>query len=125
MRHRLTRAAALGLALAALATPTAFAQQDLRSPDARDAARAALGPVQDLRSPDTRDVSVHYAPASAPAPVATDGSHGSTIALVLALTVIAGAAVVAVRRVPRRRLATAPADGTRTGAGAPVCRVST
>ena len=36
--HRFTRPAALGLALAALAAPTAGAQQDLRTPDARDAA---------------------------------------------------------------------------------------
>lgn len=34
--HRLTRSAALGLALAALAAPTAAAQQALRSPDTRD-----------------------------------------------------------------------------------------
>jgi hypothetical protein len=60
MRHqRITRSTALGLALAALAAPTAAAQQqDLRSPDTRDAARAAAtaaAPQQDLRSPDTRD----------------------------------------------------------------------
>jgi hypothetical protein len=57
--HRITRSTALGLALAALAAPTAAAQQqDLRSPDTRDAARAAAtaaGQQQDLRSPDTRD----------------------------------------------------------------------
>jgi hypothetical protein len=58
-QSRLTRSAALGLALAALAAPTAGAQQDLRSPDARDAAQAAEArqdqPAQDLRSPDARD----------------------------------------------------------------------
>jgi hypothetical protein len=58
-RNRLTRSAALGLTLAALAAPTAGAQQDLRSPDARDAARAAElaqdQPGRDLRSPDARD----------------------------------------------------------------------
>ncbi len=55
--HRLSRSAALALALAALAAPAATAQQDLRSPDAKDAARAAAGQSvpQDLRSPDTRD----------------------------------------------------------------------
>lgn len=56
--HRLIRSAALGLALAALAAPTA-AGVDLRSPDARDAARAAEArqdpPYVDLRSPDARD----------------------------------------------------------------------
>ena len=40
IRHRLSRSAALGLALAALAAPAAIAQQDLRSADAQDAARA-------------------------------------------------------------------------------------
>jgi hypothetical protein len=58
-QSRLTRSAALGLALAAVAAPTAGAQQDLRSPDARDAAQAAEArqdqPAQDLRSPDARD----------------------------------------------------------------------
>ena len=58
-RSRFTRSAALGLALAALAAPTAGAQQDLRSPDARDAAQAAEArqdqPAQDLRLPDARD----------------------------------------------------------------------
>lgn len=65
--HRLTHAAALGLTVAAVAAPMAAAQQqDLRSPDARDAAmsqetradnsRQGLpSPVQDLRSADTRD----------------------------------------------------------------------
>jgi hypothetical protein len=81
-RHRLARSAALGLALTALAastasantvdlrsqagtsslagTPSAAPRQDLRSADARDAARSADvrrgQPQQDLRSPDTRDL---------------------------------------------------------------------
>jgi hypothetical protein len=76
MNHRrLARSAALGLALTALAASTASAntvdlrsragttsaapRQDLRSADARDAARSAHArqgqPQQDLRSPDTRD----------------------------------------------------------------------
>jgi hypothetical protein len=80
-RHRLARTAALGLALAALTASTASGdaadlrsqagssslagttsaapRQDLRSPDARNAARSADTrqgqPRQDLRSPDTRD----------------------------------------------------------------------
>ena len=66
-RRRLTRSAALGLALAALAAPAAGAQQDLRSPDTRDAAEGYAPPppssiaasaesdYQDLRSPDARD----------------------------------------------------------------------
>ena len=56
--HRLTRSTALGLALVALAAPTAAAQsQDLRSPDTRDAA-VATQDGQDLRNPDTRDAAV-------------------------------------------------------------------
>jgi hypothetical protein len=52
---RLARSAALALALAALAVPTAAAQQqDLRTPDARDAARPAQA-SPDLRTPDARD----------------------------------------------------------------------
>jgi hypothetical protein len=66
-RRRLSRSAALGLALAALAAPAAGAQQDLRSPDTRDAAEGYTppppssiatppgSPYQDLRSPDARD----------------------------------------------------------------------
>jgi hypothetical protein len=59
--HRFTRPAALALTLVALAAPTAAAQQDLRSPDVRDAARTGSlagttsTPRQELRSPDTRD----------------------------------------------------------------------
>jgi len=53
--HPITRATALGLALAALSAPAAAAQaQDLRSPDTRDIAGSAQTP-QDLRSPDARD----------------------------------------------------------------------
>jgi hypothetical protein len=71
MTRRLTRSTAVGLALAALAAPTALAdplaadmharaeaaqKQDLRSPDTREAATHAET-KQDLRSPDTRDAS--------------------------------------------------------------------
>jgi hypothetical protein len=69
MTRRITRSTAVGLALAALAAPTALAdphaadvharaeaaqKQDLRSPDTRDTAKRAET-KQDLRSPDTRD----------------------------------------------------------------------
>lgn len=59
------------VATAALFAPAAYAaeSQDLRSPDARDAARAATEP-QDLRSPDTRDA----ARSSAISPPATPSS---------------------------------------------------
>ena len=64
--HRLTRSAAVGLALAALTAPTAAAQQqDLRSPDARDAASVGQTPP-DLRSPDTRDAAAGRGTFSAP-----------------------------------------------------------
>jgi hypothetical protein len=91
-RHRLARSAALGLALAALAASTASAntvdlrsqmsssslagttssapRQDLRSADARDAARSADArqgqPQQELRSPDTRDLAEGRGTFSAP-----------------------------------------------------------
>jgi hypothetical protein len=52
---RSSRAAALGLVLAALAPVTAVAGQDLRSPDAREPFTAPAANV-DLRAPDTRDV---------------------------------------------------------------------
>jgi hypothetical protein len=69
--RRITHSAALGLTLAALAAPTAgAAPADLRSPDARDAARTAEaatgGPRQDLRSPDARDLAAGRGTFSAP-----------------------------------------------------------
>jgi hypothetical protein len=53
---RITRALTAALAITALAAPTAFARpvQDLRSPDAKDAAAQART-LQDLRSPDAKD----------------------------------------------------------------------
>jgi hypothetical protein len=55
--HRITSVAGAVLAAAAFAAPAAAQNQDLRSPDARDAAAAAMSPSpsQDLRSPDARD----------------------------------------------------------------------
>ena len=68
--HRLARSAALGLSVAAIAAPTAAAQQDLRSPDTRDAARVSAAqqgqPRQDLRSPDVRDYAEGRGAFSAP-----------------------------------------------------------
>jgi hypothetical protein len=121
--HRYTRTAALALALAAFAAPTALAQQDLRSPDARDAARAAMS-TQDLRSPDARDAAVRpfahtvvadrayvaQAPTAAPA----SGSFDWTLGALLALVAIgcAGAIVVLRRKTGGHPIA-ALADGTR------------
>jgi hypothetical protein len=69
--RRITHSAALGLTLAALAAPASgAAPADLRSPDARDAARTAEaatgGPRQDLRSPDARDLAAGRGTFSAP-----------------------------------------------------------
>jgi hypothetical protein len=55
--HHITRSIVIAFAVTAALAPAAAAQQDLRSPDARD---AWLRPerVQDLRSPDARDAAV-------------------------------------------------------------------
>jgi hypothetical protein len=66
MSPRITAPLATALAIGAALAPAAAAQQqDLRSPDARDAARQA-SPVQDLRSPDTRDRAAGRGPETAP-----------------------------------------------------------
>jgi hypothetical protein len=100
MRLRRRRAVALAISACVLivAVPAAFAQQDLRSPDARDAALAAENAAkpesdrqihvnpstgfasgagsasQDLRSPDTRDAArgITTGSVSAPAPAAVE-----------------------------------------------------
>jgi hypothetical protein len=100
-RFRFRRRLALSLALSAcvliVAVPTALAQtssggsQDLRSPDARDAALAAqatqqpAGGYQDLRSPDARDAATAAQQASQPSvsrdlrsPDARDAAAGIT-----------------------------------------------
>lgn len=124
--HRRTRTIVLALALAGSAAPSAFAQQDLRSPDTRDATIAATTVRQDLRSPDARDAAVpHWTggrmvvvriPAAAePAPVASssggmdwgDAGIGGLIALV---ALACGGTVVLVRRDAFRTMF---ADGTR------------
>lgn len=72
LRSRSTTIIALAVALAA--PGAAAAQQDLRSPDARDAGGAAVV-VQDLRSPDARDAATPIVPAEPAGPpvVGTDG----------------------------------------------------
>jgi hypothetical protein len=61
-RRRIVKSfiAALGVAVALGPNAAAQRPQDLRSPDARDAAAAAAAtaPSQDLRSPDARDAAV-------------------------------------------------------------------
>ena len=79
---RSSRAAALGLVLAALAPATAVAGQDLRSPDARDPFTAATARV-DLRAPDSRDAAEGRSAANAPSvmvvrmPSSTHASAGT------------------------------------------------
>jgi hypothetical protein len=130
----ITRTLAAAVAICALAAPVASAaqppdmhasvaqaiakeraKQDLRSPDARDAATTpARG--QDLRTPDARDAAIHLhrsgivvgstAPAAArpaPAPVAPstgDGIDWLTIGLGIAgsLFAVAGIALISSRR---------------------------
>jgi hypothetical protein len=126
--RRLTRSTALGLALAAVAAPTAAAQQDLRNPDTRDAARSSQqAPAdslsQDLRSPDTRDaaegrgtihspeVTVIKVPQASPTPDAGldwgDTGIGAAGMLGLILLGLGAALTVTHRRQgPRRQTAT-------------------
>jgi hypothetical protein len=110
---RSTQAIAVGLALAALAPASAIADQDLRSPDARDAAVRASAPV-DLRSPDARDAAQGRGAAQAPTvmfvrtpqsvpPDGLDwGDAGIGAGGVLALVALGSGATVLVRR--RRRV---------------------
>jgi hypothetical protein len=127
--HRVTRIAAVTAALAATAAPAAYGlPQDLRGPDARDAAqhRGIYEPVrpqdqpqpqppQDLRNPDTRDhavgrgsynapdVVVVEAPAPVPEPTATgvdweDVGIGAGGLLGASLLALGGALLVLQRR---------------------------
>jgi len=121
-RHPLTRITALALALGAFTAPAAVAQQDLRSPDARDAAAAATV-KQDLRSPDTRDAAHgvfaprHFVLAPAPhAQQSPSGSHQVAPTGVSLLVLVALGGAFALLFLVRRRsgtLVTAMADGTR------------
>jgi hypothetical protein len=126
--HRLTRTAALGLTVAALAAPTAAAQQDLRSADARDAARTSSlagttsTPRQDVRSPDTRDYAegrgtfnapeVTVVKLAQPAPAGDggidwgDAGIGAGSMLGLALLALGGTFAVVHRRQGARPMAT-------------------
>ena len=75
-----TRITTVGVVALALSTPTtAGAQQDLRSPDTRDAAAAATA-GQDLRSPDTRDATRPIVPAGqdVQSPDARDAAAAAT-----------------------------------------------
>lgn len=81
--------AALASALIVAGASADEGYQDLRSPDAVDAARAAGDPppvaeYQDLRSPDTRDHAEDYQPTVAPQPAVEAPSSQSGFDLVSA-----------------------------------------
>ena len=106
IHSRLTTLAAALLASAALAAP-AVAQQDLRSPDTRDAAAQTS---QDLRSPDARDAAT--GPRTAPTFIVTPapqavvetssgfdwGSAAIGAAAILGLLAIGAGGVLVLRR---------------------------
>ena len=126
LRRRRAVALALSACVLTVAAPTAVAQttnQDLRSPDARDAALASQQTAQpsagyrDLRSPDARDAArgITTGSVSAPAPVAVERrtvvtvEEGSsqTLAIVFSasalMIALLSAGFVAVARRPRPR----------------------
>jgi hypothetical protein len=129
-RHIRRIAIACGIALTLAVPGTAFAQQDLRSPDARDAAiaheqattssqiftdqqRAVVERYKQSPSYQAALHEVRVAGASQPAPVASDGGldwadAGIGAVGMLGLTLIALGGVVAVNH-RRQRLAGAPA----------------
>ena len=96
--------------------PQVSTTQDLRSPDARDAASAAkASPSQDLRSPDARDAAreVAVAPTESPrvspkrpAPSLSDGFEWSDAAIgaavMLALVGLAGGTLLLLSRSRQR-----------------------
>jgi hypothetical protein len=111
--HRIFRSGLVALAFAALTAAPAVAQQDLRNPDTRDAARHIVSdPQQDLRSPDTRDAAAGRGPSTAPdvtvikvpEPAPTSGAGidwtdaGLGAAIVLVLAAAGGVAMVLRRR---------------------------
>jgi Ni/Co efflux regulator RcnB len=110
--HHTARIMATALAISAVLAPAASAQQDLRSPDTRDAAQRAEQ-LQDLRMPDTRDAAADRGLERAPVvefvdvqPADrfdwTDAALGAVTAIGIVL-VGTGAAVTTVR-VRRRPL---------------------
>ena len=74
----ITQLAAAGAAAAIIAAPAAA--QDLRSPDARDAAGAAPATAlpRDLRSPDTRDAALGRTTSNTPAPIFVESGKSTS-----------------------------------------------
>src|ERR1700750_1182133 len=112
--HRVLRATAVAAALLAAGSPAAAsaASQDLRSPDARDAATAVTA-SQDLRSPDARDIASRF---SAPSPATDLRSPDARDAAIGRGT--AGAPAVTVVRLPLGVAADDGIDWTDAGIGA-------
>ena len=116
---KLARALACGLVASAFAAPAASAYpgsgyQDLRSPDARDAGRAAEArDYQDLRSPDARDAAGRYVSdvasenvtADAPGSGGFDWSTAGISAAALSGLLILSIAVLSGARHGKRRFA--------------------
>ena len=95
--HRITCIAALALAVLAFGGPVAAAQQDLRSPDTRDAASAALAPER------------YFSSYGAPEPVTRTQSPApsdGTPWLPIALSAGAALAVIALSSTQLRRVRT-------------------
>jgi hypothetical protein len=91
------------LATAAVVPATSAANTDLRSPDARDAARVVVaGHGQDLRSPDASDAA---RPSSPPVPSTTpdNGTDWGDIGMITGAVVLALGGAGAVFYVTRRR----------------------
>ena len=104
-RKTLKTIATLAAVLAtAVVVPAASASsQDLRSPDASDAARAVVANHgQDLRSPDGRDAA---RPSSTPVPSATpdNGTDWGQIGMISGAVILALGGVGALYYVTRRR----------------------
>jgi hypothetical protein len=109
--HHISRTVATTVAIAAVLAPAAAAQQDLRSPDTRDAAER-LERTQDLRMPDTQDAAAGRGTKDAPivefvdVPEAdrfdvTDAALGAGAGIGLVLIGVGGAAAtVRFRRRP-------------------------
>ena len=112
-RNRIKHTAALALALAALAAPTAQAQSSDHESTVAAAIGESLGSSQDLRMPDTRDLASGRGTSTAPdvmvvkvAGPAPEGGGidwgdvgiGAGAVAGLALISIAGTALVAQRR---------------------------
>jgi hypothetical protein len=79
-QHAIDAAARDAAGLASAPDDRQVTYDDLRSPDARDAARQAAGqglPRQDLRSPDARDAADGYRPTLEPQPAADQPSSPS------------------------------------------------